>query len=162
VADVPKVTYSGGDKTPPALKPGASFPIGQTNMNLCMSAIPAGPSVEEIKTLYTDNCGGNIIVINLGGKITGDNCNWSVIYTYRVKDACYNEILPRPTIIYSGGDKTAPVLKPGATFPVGQTNMNLCKSSVPAGPSIEEIKALYTDNCGGDLTVTKLMARLMR
>ncbi len=152
----PTITYSGGDKTPPSLKSGASFPAGQTNMNLCKASIPAGPSVDEIKALYMDNCGGNVIVINLGGQVTGDDCNWSVTYTYRVKDACYNEILPRPTITYSGGDKTAPVLKPGATFPIGQTGMNLCKSSAPAGPSLEEIEALYMDNCGGSITVINL------
>ncbi len=76
-------------------------------MDLCFGDIPAGPGESDIALLYTDNCGGAITVTK-SGSATGDDCSWSVTYTYRVFDKCGNEVLPSPTITYSGGDKTPP------------------------------------------------------
>jgi hypothetical protein len=72
------------DNIAPVLRPGAVFPMGQTGMNLCKSSIPAGPTADEIKALYEDNCGGELVVIK-SGEPTGDDCSWNVTYTYIVK-----------------------------------------------------------------------------
>ena len=150
VATVPSVTYSGGDKTAPSLT--GTFPTGQANMDLCYNAIPAGPTVADIASLYTDNCGGAITVTK-SGTPTGDDCGWSVTYTYTVRDKCDNYVATVPSVTYTGGDKTAPSLT--GTFPTGQANMDLCYNAIPAGPTVADIASLYTDNCGGAITVTK-------
>jgi hypothetical protein len=144
----PTVTYSGGDKSAPSLS--GSIPTGQTNMNLCFADIPAGPTSDEIAAQYTDNC--NSVIVIKSGTPTGDNCTWTVTYTYEVKDACGNILSPSPTVTYSGGDKSAPSLS--GSIPTGQTNMNLCFADIPAGPTSDEIAVQYTDNCS-TVTVTK-------
>ena len=150
VADVPSVTYSGGDRTAPVLT--GVFPTGQADMNLCYTAIPAGPTESDIAALYTDACGGSITVVKSGAS-TGDDCNWSVTYTYTVRDKCNNYVADVPSVTYSGGDRTAPVLT--GVFPTGQADMNLCYTAIPAGPTESDIAALYTDACGGSITVVK-------
>ena len=138
------------DDEPPVLT--GIFPTGQTNMDLCYSSIPTGPTTAAIAALYTDNCGGAITVTK-SGTPAGNDCAWSVTYNYTVRDWRGNYVTPAPSITYSGGDKTAPSLT--GVFPTGQTNMNLCYAAIPAGPSEAAIAALYTDNCGGAITVTK-------
>jgi hypothetical protein len=144
------VTYSGGDKTAPSLT--GVLPVGQTNMNLCFSAIPVGPTAAAIAALYTDNCSGNTVTAMKSGAPTGTNCSWTVTYTYVISDNCGNTT--STAITYSGGDKTAPSLT--GVLPVGATNMNLCFSAIPVGPTAAAIAALYTDNCQGNtVTATK-------
>jgi len=86
-----------------------TIPSGQSNMNLCFANIPVGPSESTIMALYSDNCGGAVTVTK-SGTPTGNSCDWSVTYTYQVKDACGNILNPSPTVTYSGGDKTNPVI----------------------------------------------------
>ncbi len=138
------------DDQPPSLV--GIFPEGQSDLNLCFGSIPAGPSTASIAALYSDNCGGPITVTK-SGTPTGNDCAWTVTYTYTVRDWRSNYVTVVPSVMYSGGDMTAPVLV--GTFPTGQTNMNLCFTSIPAGPAIADIASLYTDNCGGPITVTK-------
>ena len=122
---------------------------------MCYNAVPVGPTEAAIMALYTDNCGGNITVVKTNVK-TGDDCAWTIVYTYSIKDKCGNEVTPKPTVTYTGGDKTAPNLITAGTFPVGNTvSINGCMGSAPVGPSDAAIKALYTDNCGGTITVVK-------
>ena len=138
------------DDQPPTLT--GVFPSGQADMNLCYSTIPTGPSSASIAALYTDNCGGTITV-NKTGTPSGNDCSWSVTYTYSIRDWRDNYVSTVPDITYSGGDKTPPTLT--GTFPSGQADMDLCYSAIPAGPTEAEIAALYTDNCGGAITVVK-------
>ncbi len=154
VLPIPTVTYTGGDKTAPNIITG-TFPVGSANNNLCYNAVPVGPTEAAIAALYTDNCGGTITVVKTNVK-TGDDCAWTIVYTYSIKDKCGNEVLPKPTVTYTGGDKTAPNLIIAGTFPVGNTvSINGCIGSAPVGPTVAAITALYTDNCGGAITVVK-------
>ena len=121
-------------------------------MDLCYTDIPAGPTESDIAALYTDACGGAITVVKSGAP-TGDDCTWSVTYTYTVRDKCDNYVATVPSVTYSGGDRTAPVLT--GVFPTGQTDMDLCYTAIPAGPTESDIAALYTDACGGAITVVK-------
>ena len=50
-------------------------------------------------------------------------------------------------------DAVAPVLKNGAALPANQTNVNTCKAGAPASPTVEAIKAKYTDNCTADASL---------
>ena len=140
-AETIEITYSGGDTEAPTLV--GQVPAGATNQNLCFSDIPAGPSASEIAALFTDNC-GNVNVVK-SGTPTGDNCTWSVTYSYVITDDCSNAA-ETIEITYSGGDTEAPTLV--GQVPAGATNQNLCFSDIPAGPSASEIAALFTDNCG--------------
>ena len=138
------------DIKPPVLT--GIWPADQNNLNLCYSAIPAGPSTEDIRALFTDGCGGQVTVTK-SGTPSGDHCGWTVTYTYEVSDPCGNKVTPSPTITYSGRDQTPPLLT--GIWPADQSNLNLCYSAIPAGPSTEDIRALFTDGCGGQVTVTK-------
>ena len=125
------------------------LPVGQTNMNLCYANIPAGPTANDIKAIYTDNCGGNVIVTKSGSP-TGNDCNWSVTYTYEVKDACNNIVTPSPTVTYTGKDQTAPSLT-GTPYS-NATLYNACyANALTAVPAWTQANAImgYTDNCGG-------------
>ena len=104
--------------------------------------------------MYQDNCGGAITVVKTGSP-TGTNCAWTVTYTYSIKDKCGNEVTPKPTVTYSGGDLTAPTLIVAGSFPVGAIEINGCIGSAPVGPTTAAIAALYQDNCGGTITVVK-------
>ncbi len=132
-------TLNINDTTPPSLT--GTIPAGATNQNLCFSAIPVGPTIADIATQYTDNCGSTITVIK-SGTPSGNDCAWSVTYTYTVADECGNTINSPILITYSGGDITAPVL------------------TVPATVTVEcdEIPAVgvptATDNCDATVTIT--------
>ena len=102
-----------------------------------------GPTEAEIEALYTDNC-GNINATKTGGP-TGTDCSWTVTYNYTIEDDCGN-FADEVNITYSGGDTEAPTLV--GTIPSGGTDLNLCFSDIPAGPTETEIAALFTDNCG--------------
>ncbi|WP_188605634.1 HYR-like domain-containing protein [Aquaticitalea lipolytica] len=145
-----KIYYNGSDKTAPTLVEGAVVPQGQLGMEACYNEIPNAPKTEDIALLYTDNCGGPVIVTGTSN-ITGNDCAWEAVYTFTIKDSC-NNYAPNLVVTYSGGDTTPPALV--GTIPMGQNSLDLCLSAAPAGPTEAEIAALYTDNCG-DVLVTK-------
>ena len=80
-------------------------------------------------------------------------CPTTITRTYSIKDMTGNE--GTCTQVITVEDKTAPVLKSGSTLPAGESNMSLCFVNIPAGPTVEEIAALYEDNCGGEVIVSK-------
>jgi gliding motility-associated-like protein len=117
------------------------LPEGEDNMDICLASVPVGPSANDIKSLYTDNCGGAVTVTKTATP-SGNDCNWSLTYSYEVKDACGNIVSPLPTIIYSGGDKTNPVIVcpvvPPSVWPNSGPNF------IQSGSSWD---ATATDNC---------------
>ncbi|MDF1559732.1 MAG: gliding motility-associated C-terminal domain-containing protein, partial [Bacteroidales bacterium] len=101
-----------------------------------------GPTVEEIAALYTDNCGGDITVTKAGTP-TGDDCSWSVTYSYTVRDKCNNYVVTVPTVTYSGGDRTAPEF----TVPSAITICRDVTCAFDASPSITGDVYDESDNC---------------
>ena len=99
-------------------------------------------SEADIASQYTDHCGN--VHVTKSASPSGNNCNWSVTYHYIITDDCNNSTTA--DISYSGGDTEAPHAT--GTLPTGATGMNVCYSNVPAGPSANDIAALYADNCG--------------
>ncbi|TJY33872.1 hypothetical protein, partial [Pontimicrobium aquaticum] len=87
------------------------------------------------------------------GKKTGfakgsDHCNWIFYYVYSVK--CAGEVTPF-TVKYSGGDATAPWVpkQNKAAYNVliqDKLDLDLCFENRPVAPTVDEIKAMYTDN----------------
>ena len=136
------------DDEPPSLT--GVFPTGQTNMNLCFSGIPAGPSTSTIAALYTDNCGGAITVTK-SGTPTGNDCAWSVTYTYTVRDWHFNYVASVPTITYSGGDNTRPTW----TTAAGNLDRTVACSDAAALTAAQALSPVATDNCDVTLTPAK-------
>ncbi len=141
-----KIAYTGGDLTAPQLNDGAVLPEGATGLGLCDDSIPMGPSIADIAGLYSDNCSD--VIVEKSGTPVSDGCDWSVTYTYTIRDACFN-MAPDLVITYSGGDNQAPQLNKGAQIPSGDNGLNLCYDDRPLGPTEGEIAALFSDNCGG-------------
>ncbi len=139
-----KTIYRGGDQTAPVLD--GTIPSGETNLNLCFEDIPEGPTEGEIEALFSDTCG--TVIVEKSGEPSGDDCSWSVTYSYTVRDACDNYYLGDVKVEYSGGDTEAPKLLKGSLIPTGDLNSELCFAEKNQGPTEAEIAALYGDNCG--------------
>ena len=59
---------------------------------------------------YTDLCSGTTLTATMTGTlVTGDDCSWTVVYTYTVKDVCLNAFAGQ-TYSEVGSDDTAPSL----------------------------------------------------
>ena len=113
----------------------------------CQSEAPDGPTAEMYA--LSVECEGTVQVVKTT-EMLGDDCSWEVIHSYQIK--CNGQDLPTAKIHFIGGDDMAPTLE--GELPPNQSNLNLCFDEIPAGPSIEEIAALYEDNCS-DVFVTK-------
>ena len=149
------MSVSGSDKTAPALKVAGTWPSDITEQNNCFvnRDISGLLSTDSVKALYTDNCGGELTVTSRD-TVTGNDCEWTVTRTYTITDACDNSVTK--TMSVSGSDKTAPALKVAGTWPSDITGQNNCFANrdISGLLSTDSVKALYTDNCGGELTVT--------
>ncbi len=93
------------DTTPPGLT--GVWPSDETEINLCKSAAPSGPTEAEALALFADNCGA--VSVTKSGSVTGTDAAWSVTYLFDVVDDCGNHVTPTPSITYSGGDQSVPV-----------------------------------------------------
>ncbi|WP_452219333.1 HYR-like domain-containing protein, partial [Lacinutrix undariae] len=127
------------DTTAPQLI--GTVPSGSTNLNTCASEMPEGPSIADITALFTDNCG--TVNVTKATENTGNNCAWSVDYTYKITDACGNAASDI-VITYSGEDKTNPTFV--QTLP--ETSITVECNNIPDAATLTA-----TDNCG-DAAVT--------
>src|SRR5207237_8936049 len=73
---------------------------------------------------YTDNCLGTVTATLTATNVTGTDCNWTVTYTYTVKDVCGNA-LPGQTYFNTDIDK-ADVCLP-VTLDSRMPSTNSCK-----------------------------------
>jgi molybdopterin-binding protein len=80
---------------------------------------------------------------------SGNNCAWSVTYTYTIKDGC-NNAAANAVVTYTGGDTQAPTLT--GVLPGGAVG-SVCKANAPAAPTVATIASKYTDNCSGVVVV---------
>ncbi len=101
--------------------------------------------------IVQDVCGNKLDWSDVSDISDYDGCSGIITYTYTYKDCAELEYLWSFT--YNLNDDQAPVLI--GAVPEGETDMNLCFADIPAGPELGEIVALYEDNCGGTVTVTK-------
>jgi hypothetical protein len=102
---------------------------------------------------YSDGttCGGAVsFVATPTYALSGTNCEWKVIATYKVRDLCGNETDVQ-TIEFNGGDTSIPT----GTNINGNPNMNACfidENTLPVGvPAfstlIAAIRNVHSDNC---------------
>ena len=144
---------SGRDQTAPALT-GTAY-SGPVDVNACFANIgTAAPfSAANAITGYTDNCGGSVTATLTGTATSGDDCGWTVTYTFTVEDGCGNELTGQ-TYEISGRDQTAPALT--GTAYSGPVDVNACFANIGTAAPFSAANAItgYTDNCGGSVTAT--------
>lgn len=138
-------TRKGGDKTLPALT-GTAY-TGDVDINACkpnLTAAEAAFNSTNALLGYTDNCSGALTATLTGTAVIGSDCDWTVTYTYTVKDACLNE-LTNQTYTRKGGDKTNPtVVTKNIEVTLGMDGTaSITDDAVNNGSS---------DNCSGSLT----------
>src|SRR5688500_19847196 len=83
---------TGSDQTAPTLT-GTPY-AGTSGTNACMAnAATAAPfSATNAILGYTDNCGEAVTAQLTGTDVTGDDCDWTVTYTFTILDACLNPL----------------------------------------------------------------------
>ncbi|MFZ1424399.1 MAG: HYR domain-containing protein, partial [Saprospiraceae bacterium] len=144
-------TYSntGSDQTAPSLT-GTAY-AGTTGTNACKAnAETAAPfSAANAIQGYTDNCLGAVTATLTNSVVTGTDCNWTVTYTFSVKDIC-NNILANQSYSNTGKDLTPPTIVCAVGSPFTRTTtLGYCGYIV----SGTEFNATATDNCGGSVTL---------
>ncbi len=118
--------------------PTGTAPAGMTAVNDCLANAPAFNATTTAAN-YTDDC-GNVTATLTGTNSIGNDCSWTVTYTYSVTDDCGNS-LTGETITHSGGDMTDPVIPVVADYDINNaagTCFQTVNLTVPA----------VTDNCG--------------
>jgi len=127
--------------------PTGNAPDGTPNINACyddaLTAVPAFvPATVALN--YTDVC-SNVTANLMSTTPAGDDCSWTVTYTYNVVDECGN-VLAGETIVHSGSDQTAPT----GNAPAGLTGINACfANALSVVPMFEadSVANNYMDNC---------------
>ncbi len=101
------------------------------------------PDINDV-TGESDNCNGSVTVAFLS-QTTGDNCDNTLIRTYRLTDECGNTSDINQNILLN--DNVAPT----ADQPARLTNIE-CFTDIPAGSTTDLTNLM--DNCTGNVTVT--------
>ncbi|WP_308992823.1 gliding motility-associated C-terminal domain-containing protein [Mariniflexile litorale] len=132
--------------------PTGTAPTGVSGVDVCATnAQTVYPfNAATIAGNYTDNCADNVIANLTNASLTGDDCSWSLVYTYEVLDACGNK-LENQTITHTGSDQSAPT----GTAPIGETDADICSANAQTTYPFNAttIATNYSDNCGGTVTV---------
>jgi hypothetical protein len=143
------LVYIGSDLTPPT----GTAPAGQTGINSCYidgSTPPLNaPPFDPIATAasYSDNCLEAVNVMLDNTSVTGDNCSWTLTYTYHVSDECGNS-LTNQMIMHTGGDTEAPTfdVPEDVTIYTGEA------CSYDEDPQVTGTPSNVMDNCDNTLT----------
>jgi hypothetical protein len=142
--------HYGKDMTIPTGTP----PTPITGTNSCVAgAYTAAPFNATLAAAgYTDNCGAAVTAVKTGESITGNDCGWTITYTFSVLDACGNSATGQ-TYTHSGSDQTAPT----GTQPADITNQNACYATALGLNPFDAAHATstYTDNCGASVSAVK-------
>jgi len=149
----PTLTLTGSDQSAPVLT--GIWPSDITGQNSCLDDADLSELLtdSEAKALYTD-CDSNFTVTHNDQTAVDNNCGWSIVRTYTIKDHCNNTVTPTPTMSVSGSDQTAPVLT--GNWPADITGQNNGYANRDITGLMDETAAasLYEDNCGGAVTAT--------
>ncbi|KJD32694.1 hypothetical protein PW52_15140, partial [Tamlana sedimentorum] len=126
--------------------PTGTAPTGATGINLCSDDAQSTYTFDTatIATNYSDNCSTSLTINLTDTTLTGDNCGWTLTYTYDVVDLSGNK-LENETIVYSGSDLSAPT----GSAPSGQTGINSCSADAETNAPFDAatVASGYSDNC---------------
>ena len=140
---------SGSDQTAPALT--GTWPSDITGQDNCKAAASVAglASDADIKALYSD-C-STITVTHVDADATGDDCAWTIVRTFTIKDACNNSVTKTQSV--SGGDTQKPTFTAPAAATVCRTSADSYDDVVL--PSVTGEPTNLDDNCTavGDLVV---------
>lgn len=137
------------DNTAPTLTGTPYAGIRGTNSCKANAATAAPFSAANAIQGYSDACGGTVTATLTNANITGDDCNWTVTYTFTVSDECGNAFTGR-TYSNRGRDQTAPVISV-----TGYTG-NLGWNPTPAQIDAAFGTASAMDNCEGTIPVNRI------
>jgi len=100
---------------------------------------------------YTDNCGGPLTATLTNTMLTGNNCSWTLKYTFMISDESGNMLTGR-TITHTGADYTAPT----GTQPPPSTGNSGCMDDAVTTYPFNPVSAAagYVDNCGAFVMAT--------
>ncbi|MBS1634267.1 MAG: HYR domain-containing protein, partial [Bacteroidetes bacterium] len=122
-----------------------SSSLDQSNLDQCLSAatgFDAHTLEAAVAALYKDNCG--TVTASLSGTTAGvsnSDCSWTFTYHFTVTDLHGNSVTC--DVVYSGGDKTAPVI----TTTAGSLDATLeCSDASGIAAALAAVP-LATDNC---------------
>jgi len=145
-------SVSGSDQTAPTLT--GTWPSNIVGQNNCFADADVSGLMgdADVAALYSDGCGGTISVTHADANTSTDNCGWTITRTYTISDACGNEVTNTQSV--SGSDYTAPTLS--GTWPSNITGQNNCFADADLSSllSDDDVAELYSDGCGGTLTVS--------
>ncbi|WP_194767426.1 gliding motility-associated C-terminal domain-containing protein [Tamlana sp. I1] len=152
------------DTTPPS----GTAPTGVVDADVCYNDAQTNyPFVANtIASNYTDSCTNPVTVNLTNTALTGDDCAWTLIYTYEVVDDCDNK-LENQTITHTGKDQTKPVIDNsslsnividcGKDDPSKLTNWLASHAGATATDNCSTIT--WTNNYGGDTSTQCLAAQ---
>ena len=154
---LPTMSVSGSDQTAPALRADAEWPDDIENQDNCKAnaSVDDLASDEEIAALFIDNCGGTVSVSHVDANAIGNDCEWTIVRTYTIKDACNNIYytnadLTLPTQSVSGSDQSDPTFTKPDDITICCSG-NLALDTVPAATgNVTDV----ADNCTAEPTVT--------
>ncbi|TNE69311.1 MAG: T9SS type A sorting domain-containing protein, partial [Bacteroidetes bacterium] len=139
-------TISVNDKTPPSITCPPALTLS------CSNEVP-DPDINAVVT--SDNCGGQVEVTYVGQSVNDYVCanQFKMVRMYRAFDDCGNSSFCFQNITVD--DQTPP------TGECPETIMVSCAGDIPCDDTdpkinmtLQIIKDAYTDNCGGEITVT--------
>ncbi|MGB4849574.1 MAG: hypothetical protein WBP41_16745, partial [Saprospiraceae bacterium] len=142
------ITYTGTDQTAPTGNPPAPS-LGNSGCKaMATTNYPFNPTVAAAG--YTDNCGSTVTAILTNTFLAGSNdCNWGIVYQFRVEDQCGNSIQNQQMII-TGSDQTAPTF----TRPADITILTNAPCVYDASVAVTGDVTNEQDNCATGLNAT--------
>lgn len=124
--------------------------LNSPDNNWCLSvaaAFDASTIQDEVAALYTDNCG--TVNATYTGKTPAENnsdCSWMFTYHFTVDDGCSNTVVC--DVVYSGGDKTQPVITSPAVDESIECNLSGNMEQYETWLD-NHAGAVASDNCNG-------------
>src|SRR5690606_33009416 len=109
-----------------------------------------------LELAYTDDCGTvTATFVSESFTVGSTQCAWTLERIYTISDGCpANDF--NVTLSYAGGDDGDPYLLDPLVdcSSLDLMSQNLCDGDFDPSSLLDEVEALYTDNCDVDLTVT--------
>ena len=146
------MSVSGSDQSAPTLT--GTWPSNITGQNNCFANADLSGLIsdDDVAALY-GGCSGTVTVTHADVNTLTDNCGWTITRTYTINNACGTNSTTNTQSV-SGSDQTVPTLT--GTWPANITAQNNCFANADVSDlmSDDDVAELYSDGCGGTVSVT--------